>query len=86
MLAVAIAPNVGVVQTKERTNERKTSNTYFLGTETESHFLIFRIDFKDAILDFISPKQLVSFQVFHAIVSRDELTNAGFANVLEILL
>lgn len=62
------------------------TNTYFLGPKTESHFLAFWIDLKDTIFDFVSPQQLFSFQVFHAIVRRDELTNASLSNVLEIFL
>jgi hypothetical protein len=67
-------------------DDNTNTNTYLLGTETKSHFLGFRIDLKDTIFDFVSPKQLFSLQILHAIVSRDELMNAGLSNVLEIFL
>ena len=41
---------------------------------------------KDTVFDFISPQQLVTFEILDAVVGRDELPNTGLSDVTQVLL
>jgi hypothetical protein len=41
---------------------------------------------KDTIFNFISPKEVITLEIFDAIVSRDKLIDSSSTNVTKILL
>jgi hypothetical protein len=60
--------------------------TYILGTQTKSNFLFLGINLKDAVFDFISPKEFITFEVLDSVIRGYKLAHPRLSNVPQILL
>ena len=60
--------------------------THLLRPNTQSNLLVVMIEYKDSILYFVTPEQLISFEILHSVVCRYELADTSISNVSQILL